>query len=122
VPVIPESPSEILTSPTSDAPAASAEQAAPSSETQDTFDPDGTAFAQTSVAEVSQPTDAPAATAGQAAPSPEVIAFDAAEVAVAETGTDLPSEDATRAQGQATIAALDQWLDAIHVARAQRRP
>jgi hypothetical protein len=30
-------------------------------------------------------------------------------------------EDATRAHAQATIVALDQWLDAIHVARADRR-
>ncbi len=82
------------------------------------------------------PSGGPAATAGGAAPSPEVIAS-AAEVPVAETGTDLPQDDATRVQachaeaesgvaersrGQATVAALDQWLDAIHVARAQRRP
>jgi tetratricopeptide (TPR) repeat protein len=30
-------------------------------------------------------------------------------------------EDATRTHAQATVAALDQWLDALHVARAQRR-
>jgi tetratricopeptide (TPR) repeat protein len=29
-------------------------------------------------------------------------------------------EDATRTHAQATVAALDQWLDALHVARAQR--
>ena len=32
-----------------------------------------------------------------------------------------PVEGATRAHAHATIAALDQWLDAIHVARADRR-
>jgi tetratricopeptide (TPR) repeat protein len=159
-------PPPVPPSPPSDDPAASAgqapppaqpvsalaEEAAPSSETPDTSVPDGTAFAQTSVtegeADISDlsaaaehlppppPTDAPAAMPGEAAPSPEVTAS-AAEVPVAETGTDLPAEDATRTQachaeaesggaerrrGQATIAALDQWLDVIHVARAQRRP
>ena len=32
-----------------------------------------------------------------------------------------PAKGATRAHAQATIAALDQWLDAIHVACADRR-
>jgi hypothetical protein len=45
----------------------------------------------------------------------------AADAALTEEDAASPVERATRACAQATIAALDQWLDAIHVARADRR-
>ncbi len=45
----------------------------------------------------------------------------AAASSLTDEDTAPPAEDASRAYSQATIAALDQWLDAIHVARADRR-
>jgi Tetratricopeptide repeat len=45
----------------------------------------------------------------------------AADAALTDEDAAPPAEDASRAYSQATIAALDQWLDAIHVARADRR-
>ena len=58
--------------------------------------------------------------------SPTVVpSIELTAAAEAETPTQehvaSPAEDATRSPAQETIAALDQWLDAIHVARAQRR-
>ncbi len=45
----------------------------------------------------------------------------AADVTLIDEDATPPVEGASRAYAQATIAALDQWLDAIHVARADRR-
>jgi len=45
----------------------------------------------------------------------------AADAAPTDEDAAPPVEGATRAHAQATIAVLDQWLDAIHVARADRR-
>jgi hypothetical protein len=45
----------------------------------------------------------------------------AADAALTDEDAAPPAEDVSRAYSQATIAALDQWLDAIHVARADRR-
>ena len=66
-------------------------------------------------------------TAGAAdAPSDAVVLSEsplAAAADAAQTDEDAapPVNGATRAHAQATIAALDQWLDAIHVACADRR-
>jgi hypothetical protein len=45
----------------------------------------------------------------------------ATDAALTDEDAAPPVEGATPACAQATIAALDQWLDAIHVARADRR-
>src|SRR4029453_2388259 len=45
----------------------------------------------------------------------------AADAALTDEDAAPPVNGATRAHAQATIAALDQWLDAIHVACADRR-
>jgi hypothetical protein len=45
----------------------------------------------------------------------------AADAAPTDEDAAPPVEGATRAHAHATIAALAQWLDAIHVARADRR-
>src|SRR5262245_14319986 len=46
----------------------------------------------------------------------------AADAALTDEDAAPPVNGASRAHAQATIAALDQWLDAIHVACADRRP
>jgi hypothetical protein len=63
---------------------------------------------------------------GQQPESPAVVLSEsplaaAADVALTDEDAAPPVEGAGRAYAQATIAALDQWLDAIHVARADRR-
>ena len=66
-------------------------------------------------------------TAGAAdAPSDAVVLSEsplaaAADAALTDEDAAPPVNGATRAHAQATIAALDQWLDAIHVACADRR-
>jgi len=71
-------------------------------------------------------TASPVDSIGQQADVPAVVLSKsplAAAADAARTDEDAapPVEGATRACAQATIAALDQWLDAIHVARADRR-
>jgi hypothetical protein len=46
---------------------------------------------------------------------------EAADLTLTDEDATPPVEGASRSYAQATIAALDQWLDAIHVARADRR-
>jgi len=59
------------------------------------------------------------ASAAQAAPSPAVPASAEQEVEP-EAHPTIPPEDPIRTRALAKIAALDQWLAAIHVSRAQR--
>ena len=70
-------------------------------------------------------TASPADSIGQETDVPAVVLSESPLAAAAEaapTDEDAPLvEGATRAHAHATIAALDQWLDAIHVARADRR-
>ena len=116
--------------PPTDAPAALAGEAPPSPQS------------NTSAASAGRGAPSPEVTASAAEVPPSPLSntetASAGQVPPTEmTAADLPEEDATRTQachaeaessvaegrrGQATIAALDQWLDAIHVARAQRRP
>jgi Tetratricopeptide repeat len=63
---------------------------------------------------------------GQQADVPAVVLSEsplaaAADAAPTDEDAAPPVNGATRAHAQATIAALDQWLDAIHVACADRR-
>src|SRR5207244_9770365 len=76
--------------------------------------------------EVASAFDSPPASTEPVSVSPTVVpSIELTAAAEAETPTQehvaSPAEDATRSPAQETIAALDQWLDAIHVARAQRR-
>ena len=64
---------------------------------------------------IGQETDVPAVVLSE---SPLAAAEDAA---LTDEGAATPVEGATRTNAHATLAALDQWLDAIHVARADRR-
>jgi hypothetical protein len=64
---------------------------------------------------IGQETDVPAVVLSE---SPLAAAEDAA---LTNEDAAPPVENATRAHVHATLAALDQWLDAIHVARADRR-
>jgi hypothetical protein len=64
---------------------------------------------------IGQQTDVPAVVLSE---SPLAAAADAE---LTDEDAAPPVEGASRAYAQATIAALDQWLDAIHVARADRR-
>jgi Tetratricopeptide repeat len=64
---------------------------------------------------IGQGTDAPAVVLSE---SPLAAAADGAPT---DEDAAPPVKGATRAHAQATIAALDQWLDAIHVACADRR-
>ena len=71
-------------------------------------------------------TASPADSIGQETDVPAVVLSEsplaaAAEAALTDEDAAPPVEGATRAHAHATIAALDQWLDAIHVARADRR-
>jgi len=61
-----------------------------------------------------------AAESGPPSPSSDVAPASAEQWPPTADEAAPPVEDATRAHAQARIAALDQWLDAIHVARAQR--
>ena len=64
---------------------------------------------------IGQETDVPAVVLSESPPAA------AADAALTDEDAAPPVEGATRAHANATIAALDQWLDAIHVARADRR-
>jgi len=71
-------------------------------------------------------TASPVAWIGQQTEGPAVVLSEsplaaAADVTLIDEDATPPVEGASRAYAQATIAALDQWLDAIHVARADRR-
>ena len=71
-------------------------------------------------------TPSPVAWIGQQTEVPAVVLSEsplaaAADVTLIDEDATPPVEGASRAYAQATIAALDQWLDAIHVARADRR-
>jgi len=71
-------------------------------------------------------TASPSGSIGRETDVPAVVLSEsplaAAEDAALTDEDAAPSvEGATRAHAHATIAALDQWLDAIHVARADRR-
>jgi len=71
-------------------------------------------------------TASPADSIGQETDVPAVVLSEsplaaAADAAPTDEDAAPPVEGATRAHAHATIAALDQWLDAIHVARADRR-
>ena len=77
---------------------------------------------QTSPKETASPVDR----IGQQTEVPAVVLSEsplaaAADVSLIDEDAALPVEGARRSYAQATIAALDQWLDAIHVARADRR-
>ena len=77
---------------------------------------------QTSPKETASPVDR----IGQQTEVPAVVLSEsplaaAADVTLIDEDAAPPVEGAGRSYAQATIAALDQWLDAIHVARADRR-
>ena len=61
-----------------------------------------------------------AADAAAVTESPVVDAAERSPFADAATGIPAPADDAALEPAMRTIAALEQWLDAIHVARAQR--
>jgi len=61
-----------------------------------------------------------AADAAAVTESPVVNAAERSPFADDATGTAAPADDAAQETAVRTIAALEQWLDAIHVARAQR--
>lgn len=96
--------------------------------------------AETTPASAAQASPSPAlaealpASAEQAAPSPvdtlpaslSETPLEAHEALPSEPPSappeEAPADDSAPSNAQTTIARLDQWLDAIHVSRAQRRP
>jgi tetratricopeptide (TPR) repeat protein len=94
------------------------------SQTEETTDPTAsTAEASPSLEEGGSDTvsDSGSDTAGAVVLSESPLAA-AADAALTDEDAAPPVNGASRAHAQATIAALDQWLDAIHVACADRRP
>ena len=93
------------------------------SQTEETTDPTAsTAEASPSLEEGGADTafDSGSDTAGAVVLSESPLAA-AADAALTDEDAAPPVNGASRAHAQATIAALDQWLDAIHVACADRR-
>jgi hypothetical protein len=71
-------------------------------------------------------TASPVDSIGQGTDTPAVVLSErplaaAADAALTDEDAAPPVRSASRAHAQATIAALDQWLDAIHVSCANRR-
>jgi tetratricopeptide (TPR) repeat protein len=99
------------------------------------FEPVADEFMRNLSPPAAPPPPAPVAPPEPAAPPP-AAAPSGTEVAAGTEVADMPADDPARAQAcdaepasavaerqraQLTIAALDQWLDAIHVTREQRR-